>query len=125
MKDVREHICDFGLSLYQRGLTHGSTGNLSARLPDGNLVVTPTGSCLGRLTPESLSVISPNGMLLSGPKPTKEVPLHQAFYNTRADDGSVAFTLRRHHGLVTTSYAVRDHAAGQGATDTLHRPRKL
>ena len=58
--DLREQLCDFGLSLYQRGLTHGSTGNLSARLPDGNLVVTPTGSSLGRLTPESLSILSPD-----------------------------------------------------------------
>ena len=81
--DLREQLCDFGLSLYQRGLTHGSTGNLSARLPDGNLIVTPTGSSLGRLTPESLSIVSPDGQLISGPKPTKEVPLHQAFYATR------------------------------------------
>ena len=81
--DLREQLCDLGLSLYQRGLTHGSTGNLSARLPDGNLIVTPTGSSLGRLTPESLSIISPDGLLISGPKPTKEVPLHQVFYATR------------------------------------------
>ena len=45
-------------------------------------MVTPTGSRLGRLTPESLSVISPDGKLLSGPKPTKEVPLHQALQYT-------------------------------------------
>ena len=83
--DLREQLCDFGLSLYNRGLTHGSTGNLSVRLSDGNLLVTPTGSSLGRLTPEGLSVIKPNGELVSGPKPTKEVPLHQALYSTRGD----------------------------------------
>ena len=81
--DLREQVCDFGLSLYNRGFTHGSTGNLSVRLPDGNILVTPTGSSLGRLTPEGLSVIKPNGELVSGPKPTKEVPLHQALYSTR------------------------------------------
>ena len=69
--DLREQVCDFGLSLYNRGFTHGSTGNLSVRLPDGNILVTPTGSSLGRLTPEGLSVIKPNGELVSGPKPTK------------------------------------------------------
>ena len=83
--DLREQLCNFGLSLYSRGLTHGSTGNLSVRLPDGNLLVTPTGSSLGRLTPEGLSVIKPNGELISGPKPTKEVPLHQALYSTRGE----------------------------------------
>ena len=83
--DLREQLCDFGLSLYNRGLTHGSTGNLSVRLPDGTLLVTPTGSSLGRLTPEGLSVIKPNGELVSGPKPTKEVPLHQALYSTRGE----------------------------------------
>ena len=83
--DLREQLCDFGLSLYNRGFTHGSTGNLSVRLPDGNLLVTPTGSSLGRLTPEGLSVIKPNGELISGPKPTKEVPLHQALYSTRGE----------------------------------------
>ena len=83
--DLREQLCEFGRSLYTRGLTHGSTGNLSARLPDGNLLVTPTGSSLGRITPEGLSVVTPNGKLISGPQPTKEVPLHQALYSTRGD----------------------------------------
>ena len=83
--DVREQLCEFGRSLYNRGLTHGSTGNLSARLPDGNLLVTPTGSSLGRITPENLSVVTPRGELVSGPQPTKEVPLHQALYSTRGD----------------------------------------
>ena len=83
--DLREQLCNFGLSLYSRGFTHGSTGNLSVRLPDGNLLVTPTGSSLGRLTPEGLSVLKPNGELISGPKPTKEVPLHQALYSTRGE----------------------------------------
>ena len=83
--DIREQLCEFGLSLYTRGLTHGSTGNLSVRLPDGNLLVTPTGSSLGRITPETLSVVTPKGELVSGPQPTKEVPLHQALYATRGD----------------------------------------
>ena len=83
--DIREQLCEFGRSLFTRGLTHGSTGNLSVRLPDGNLLVTPTGSSLGRITPESLSVVTPKGELVSGPMPTKEVPLHQALYSTRGD----------------------------------------
>ena len=91
--DLREQLCEFGRSLYTRGLTHGSTGNLSARLPDGNLLVTPTGSSLGRITPEGLSVVTPNGKLISGPQPTKEVPLHQALYSTRGDKASAVVHL--------------------------------
>jgi len=83
--DLREQLCEFGRSLYNRGLTHGSTGNLSARLPDGNLLVTPTGCSLGHITPENLSVVTPRGELVSGPQPTKEAPLHQALYSTRGD----------------------------------------
>jgi ribulose-5-phosphate 4-epimerase/fuculose-1-phosphate aldolase len=83
--DLREQLCEFGRSLYTRGLTHGSTGNLSVRLPDGNLLITPTGSSLGRMTPETLSVVTQKGELVSGPQPTKEVPLHQALYSTRGD----------------------------------------
>ena len=101
--DLREQVCDFGLSLYNRGFTHGSTGNLSVCLPDGNILVTPTGSSLGRLTPEGLSVIKPNGELVSGPKPTKEVPLHQALYSTRGDRAGAVVHL---HSCYATALSV-------------------
>src|SRR6516162_2783270 len=50
---LREEICELGRSLFQRGLTHGSTGNISARCADGWLL-TPTGSSLGGLDPDAL-----------------------------------------------------------------------
>ena len=83
--DLREKLCELGHNLYSRSLTHGNTGNLSVRLPNGNLIVTPTGTSLGDLSPDNLSLVEPDGTLLSGPSPTKEMPLHQAFYNTRGD----------------------------------------
>ena len=101
--DLREQLCEFGRSLYTRGLTHGSTGNLSARLPDGNLLVTPTGSSLGRITPEGLSVVTPNGKLISGPQPTKEVPLHQALYSTRGDKAGAVVHL---HSCYSTALSL-------------------
>jgi Ribulose-5-phosphate 4-epimerase and related epimerases and aldolases len=45
--DTREQLCELGASLFARGLTHGSTGNMSARLPSGEIIITPTGSSLG------------------------------------------------------------------------------
>jgi ribulose-5-phosphate 4-epimerase/fuculose-1-phosphate aldolase len=77
---LREQIVLFGKSLYDRGLTHGSTGNISVRLDDGWLM-TPTGSSLGWLDPANLSKLDQDGVLVSGPAPTKEFFLHRAVYD--------------------------------------------
>ena len=79
---LREDICLLAKSMFDRGLTGGSSGNISARLADGRLLVTPTGSCFGRLDPARLSVLDA-GRHVSGDAPTKEVALHTAFYDTR------------------------------------------
>jgi 3-dehydro-4-phosphotetronate decarboxylase len=80
---LREEMCGFGRSLFERGLTSGSSGNLSARLDDGFLV-TPTGSSLGALDPARLSRLDPAGLPLSGDPPSKEVFLHRGMYEGRA-----------------------------------------
>jgi 3-dehydro-4-phosphotetronate decarboxylase len=79
---LREQLVMFGQSLYARGFAHGSSGNLSARLPDG-LLVTPTNSCLGRLDPARISKVSLDGTPLSGDAPSKEAFLHLAMYQER------------------------------------------
>ena len=85
---LREQICLLAKSMFDRGLTGGSTGNISARTPDGGLVVSPTGTSFGRLDPARLSRFSPEGRLIEGDPPTKEMPLHAAFYDTRATTGA-------------------------------------
>ncbi|MBT9369665.1 3-oxo-tetronate 4-phosphate decarboxylase [Rhizobium sp. CSW-27] len=82
---LREEICLFARSLFDRGLTGGSSGNISARLSDGRLLVTPTGSSFGRLDPARLSLFDHDGRFVGGDKPTKEMPLHSAFYETRPE----------------------------------------
>jgi ribulose-5-phosphate 4-epimerase/fuculose-1-phosphate aldolase len=79
---LREDICLLARSMFERGLTHGSTGNISARLPDGGLLVTPTGSSFGRLDPALLARFDSAGRFIDGEAPTKEMPLHSAFYET-------------------------------------------
>jgi ribulose-5-phosphate 4-epimerase/fuculose-1-phosphate aldolase len=79
---LREQLVMFGQSLYARGYAHGSSGNLSARLPDG-LLVTPTNSCLGRLDPARISKVDLAGKHLSGDAPSKEAFLHLAMYEER------------------------------------------
>lgn len=86
---LREKICRLAGSIFDRGMTSGASGNMSARLPDGNLLVTPTGSSFGALDPADLSLIAPDGRLISGDGPTKEMPLHSAFYETRSSCAAI------------------------------------
>lgn len=86
---LREQICLLAKSMFDRGLTGGSTGNISARTDDGGLLVSPTGTSFGRLDPGRLSRLDNQGTLISGDKPTKEMPLHTAFYETRSSAGAV------------------------------------
>ena len=86
---LREEICLLAKSLFDRGLTHGSTGNISARTEDGGLLVSPTGTSFGRLDPARLSRFDAQRNLIGGDPPTKEMPLHSAFYDTRSTAGAV------------------------------------
>ena len=86
---LREQVCTLAKSLFDRGLTHGSTGNISARTEDGGLLVSPTGTSFGRLDPARLSRFDANGHHIGGDSPTKEMPLHTAFYDTRSTAGAV------------------------------------
>ncbi|MGQ7846724.1 3-oxo-tetronate 4-phosphate decarboxylase [Granulosicoccus sp. 3-233] len=86
---LREQICLLARSMFDRGLTGGSTGNISARTEDGGLLVSPTGTSFGRLDPARLSRFDAAGKHIEGDKPTKEMPLHSAFYDTRSTAGAV------------------------------------
>ncbi|MDB6179499.1 aldolase [Paracoccus sp. Z330] len=86
---LRETICLLAKSMFDRGLTGGSTGNISARTEDGGLLVSPTGTSFGRLDPARLSRFDASGRLIGGDPPTKEMPLHSAFYETRSTAGAV------------------------------------
>jgi 3-dehydro-4-phosphotetronate decarboxylase len=85
---LRENICELGRSIFDRGLTHGSTGNISSRCADGWLL-TPTGSNLGRLDPSRLSKLDWTGKQLSGDPPSKENFLHLAMYQEQARNQAV------------------------------------
>ncbi len=86
---LREQMCVLAKSLFERGLTHGSTGNISARTEDGGLLVSPTGTSFGRLDPGRLARFDASGTHVGGDAPTKEMPLHSAFYDTRSAAGAV------------------------------------
>jgi ribulose-5-phosphate 4-epimerase/fuculose-1-phosphate aldolase len=86
--DLRERLCQWAKSMFDRGLTGGSSGNITVRTDTG-FIATPTNSCLGFLDPATLSDLDAAGNHLGGPPPTKEVPLHMAFYAVRPQAGAV------------------------------------
>jgi ribulose-5-phosphate 4-epimerase/fuculose-1-phosphate aldolase len=98
---LRETICRFSRSLFERGLTAGSSGNISVRLSDGGWLTTPTNSSLGSLDPARLSRLDAEGRLISGDAPTKELPLHTALYTTRRDAGAIVHLHSTHSVAVS------------------------
>ncbi len=106
---LREQICLLAKSMFDRGLTVGSSGNISVRCDDGRLLVTPTESCLGHLDPGRISLLDTNGVLLSGDKPTKEMPLHMAFYDSRSQAGAIVH-LHSSHSVALSTLPVEDTA---------------
>ena len=61
---LREQICLLATSMFERGLTHGSTGNISVRLDDNSILVTPSGSSFGRLDPDQIVKVSKSGEII-------------------------------------------------------------
>lgn len=105
---IRDRICRVGASLFARGLTFGSTGNISVRLPDGGYLMTPTNASLGELDPASLSRLDSAGRLLGGDRPTKEAFLHRAMYGQRHEASAVVHLHSTHSVAVSCLHGL-DH----------------
>jgi ribulose-5-phosphate 4-epimerase/fuculose-1-phosphate aldolase len=85
---LRDQLVVLARSLFDRGFSVGSSGNISAGLDDG-MLITPTNSCLGSLDPARIAKLDRSGLHVAGDAPSKEVFLHQAFYETRPGTGAV------------------------------------
>ncbi|MDP6390853.1 MAG: aldolase [Alphaproteobacteria bacterium] len=97
---LREAICAYGKSIFDRGLTGGSSGNISARVEDGWLM-TPTEVSLGTLDPAGLSKLDDGGNHVDGDAPTKETFLHLAMYQERETAGAVVHLHSTHSVAVS------------------------
>jgi ribulose-5-phosphate 4-epimerase/fuculose-1-phosphate aldolase len=82
-QELRDQLVALSLSLFQRGYSVGSAGNISVRTPDGGYLMTPTNSSLGRLSADRLSLLDADFQHVGGDKPSKEVPMHRAVYAGR------------------------------------------
>jgi ribulose-5-phosphate 4-epimerase/fuculose-1-phosphate aldolase len=106
---VRDRISTVGASLFRRGLTFGSTGNISVRLPDGGWLMTPTNASLGELDPARLCRLDADGRVVAGDKPTKEAFLHRVMYAARTDARAVVHLHSTHSVAVSCLHGL-DHA---------------
>ena len=98
---LRERIARIGRSLFARGLTFGSSGNVSVRTDDGGWLMTPTGSSLGELDPARISKLDRDGNLAGGDPPTKESFLHRVMYAERASSRAVVHLHSTHSVAVS------------------------
>ena len=98
---LRERIVVLGRSLFRRGLTAGSSGNLSALLPDGRWLITPTNACLGELDPARLALLSRDGEALAGDPPSKELVLHRAMYDARPQARAIVHLHATHSAAIS------------------------
>ena len=105
---IRDDIARLAKSIFDRGLTFGSSGNISVRLEDGWLM-TPTGSTMGNIDPARISKLDNAGQHISGDKPTKETFLHVAMYETRPATGAVVH-LHSTHSVAVSCLADIDPA---------------
>lgn len=87
-QEQRKAIVIHARSLHARGLSPGTSGNISVRLEDGWLM-TPTGGSFGSLDPSRLSRLDRAGDHVGGDKPTKEHPLHAAMYEVRPEANAI------------------------------------
>jgi ribulose-5-phosphate 4-epimerase/fuculose-1-phosphate aldolase len=86
---LRIALAECGRSLFARGYSCGTSGNISVRLADGGFLMSPTNVSLGALDPDALSRLDAAGHHIGGAAPTKEAWLHMAMYRARPDDRAV------------------------------------
>ena len=104
-KELRDEICDVCHKMWQLGWVAANDGNVSAKLPDGTFLATPTGISKSFITPEKLVHIDKDGNVLDGLegyRPSSEIKMHLRCYAEREDVGSVLHA----HPPVATGYAV-------------------
>lgn len=103
-----DQIVRFGKSIFDRGLTAGTSGNISVKVDDGWLM-TPTNSSLGDLDPAAMSRLDSAGKLIAGSSPTKEAFLHRAMYEMRGDCAAVVHLHSTHSVAVSCLADVDPH----------------
>ncbi len=100
---VRKQLVDCARKMYQRGLLAGTDGNLSVRLDDDRILISPSGIAKGEMSPDDLVIVDINGKHLQGGlKASSEILMHLACYQQREDVRSCLHS----HAPYSTAFAV-------------------
>lgn len=100
--DERDAIREYGIELIERGLTEGTGGNLSMRIDDEHIAISPSGVPYSEIDVWDVPVVDLDGNVLTGDRePSTELPMHLAVYERRDDVGGVVHT----HSPYATSFA--------------------
>ncbi len=105
---LREEICVVGQSLFARGYVHATAGNISCRLDDDSILITPTDACLGRLQPQDLVRVDAQGQAPAGARPSKTIVLHRRIYGADPSARCVIHTHSTHLVALTLKGVWRD-----------------
>ena len=102
-QEEREAVCRVGKLLYDRGYVAANDGNISVRVGEGRLLITPSGVSKGRMTPDMLLVTDLDGTVIEGNRhPSSEGKMHLEVYRGRPDVNAVVHA----HPPVSTAFAV-------------------
>ena len=102
-QEEREAVCRVGKLLYNRGYVAANDGNISVRVGEGRLLITPSGVSKGRMTPDMLLVTDLDGTVIEGNRhPSSEGKMHLEVYRGRPDVNAVVHA----HPPVSTAFAV-------------------
>jgi len=97
LNELKQQLCDMGLQLLNTGLTYGTCGNISTRIPQQKkLIITPSGIPYPLVTPDDLVIVSFDNNPQGKQKPSLETPLHLAIYKKRDDLGAIIHTHSRY-----------------------------
>lgn len=99
---ARETIVEIGKRVYQSGYVGANDGNISCRLSEDTIVVTPTGVSKGFMTPEMMVLMNLDGTVLGPGKPSSEVKMHLRAYRDNPDIRGVIHV----HPPVATAYSI-------------------
>ncbi|WP_418605881.1 class II aldolase/adducin family protein [Georgenia sp. SUBG003] len=108
-KELREQICDVGRNLWQQQMVAANDGNITARLPTGEILCTPASVSKGSLTPRKIAKVGPDGAVLDVTppwKPSSELRMHLKVYKADERVGAVVHA----HPMFGTVFAVRGEA---------------
>jgi L-fuculose-phosphate aldolase len=95
--DLREEIVRVSRRMSASGLVVGTSGNVSARTPDGNVLVTPSGLDYAILEPEDVVLVDLDGKMIDGPfEPSVETPMHTGIYRSRPETHGIVHTHARY-----------------------------